>query len=602
MNNNNTEAFGTTAVKRSIMQTKRLSPYIQEKDKEPLWDGAVFLYHDQSQKNDNLVGRVPTQVKGKVCNDFSKKVISYPVDISALKTYQKDGGVIYFVVLIDKEEIKEKIYYAALTPVNIGLYLDEIKKEKQAEKSIKLKEFPTHNSDKELIFFNFFQDSKKQTSFVDKGFLSIEDLMRDTSTEYSLHAQSYLFNDSSDMYSLLLDNEVPIYATINGSKALIPTNFTSNELKISESIVDDVTINDKVYYTQIERIRSSNTATIKLGESIALTMTNIDNNPSLMTKIDLTSSLRQIVIDLEFIIDAIDNGSVNLGKMNLNFSMTQNELKSFEIEKQKNKLFFYKRVVKLLNILNVYEDINLDLLTQQNVRDLDALMKVFIDKQPIKIPKIKHTTTIHNQKIANITLKLIIRELDKENSQYSIEDFFSTNISMSTVDRNNGDRYVVSPLFALDKEDFIKISNINYEGILASYQKIEEINNRVYEFANADMLKMLSAYDETKNTRLFEAIRAIANWLHNTPNDNLSKEITLLNHLQIIKRERALLPSEQSEIYDLIEDNTIKDDIKVASYLLLDNQNRAEHYFNKLDITAQDNFKTYPIYYFWSQD
>lgn len=53
-------------------------------------------------------------------------------------------------------------------------------------------------------------------------------------------------------------------------------------------------------------------------------------------------------------------------------------------------------------------------------------------------------------------------------------------------------------------------------------------------------------------------------------------------------------------LYSMAEDSTISEDCRVGAYLLLDQQNAAEIHFEKLSKDQQENFKTYPIYYFWN--
>lgn len=600
MDSNNIELLGAMAVKKSIIKTKRLAPYIPENDKEPLWDGSVFLYRDHERNNDNFIYKVPTQVKGKISKDLSKKEISYPIEIKHLYAYQKDGGVIYFVVYLDENCDKEKIYYASLTPVNISFYLDEVKNINQKEKTIKLKEFPVDNSQKENIFFNFHANRIRQTSFVDQGFLSLENMQKETSIEYSLYAQSYHFGSPSNMYSLLFDDDIHIYATIKGNETLIPTNILSTQLEIIESIEETISIEKSIYYNKYERKISTKNVVIRIGDSITLTIPRaVDNSSSIETNITLTSSLKQIAIDLDFIINTFETNKFNIGKLELQFTPTRKEIDRFNLDLQKEKLIFYQKVIKLLDILNIHDDLDLSSLTKKHIRDLETLIKVFLDKEKVKNIEVSHSVSMIDLKIGNLVLKLIIKEDDKEKALYTIEDFFNANIHMSIVNEE-GERYIVPPYSALKNNDYALVSNIDYENVLTSYQKLVELNDRIYEIANMDMLGMISGYDEKYNARLFDAIKSLSDWFCNTPNTNLTKEITLLNHLQIIKRERELSEKEKSELYSLIEDNSLSKDIKVASYLLLENQDRAEYWFNKLDKSVQDNFKTYPIYHFWN--
>src|SRR5690606_18415073 len=148
------------------------SPFINSDDKEPSFDGKVIIHSDKKGTKDDIK-QVLVQVKGKLCDDLSQSEISYRAEIKDLKNYLY-GGVIYFVAYITKDGLQDKVYYSALTPVKLKSYLKDIKQQKQ--KSIKLKEFPLDNDRKINIFLNFFNDSIKQISFVDQGFISLDTL------------------------------------------------------------------------------------------------------------------------------------------------------------------------------------------------------------------------------------------------------------------------------------------------------------------------------------------------------------------------------------------------------------------------------------------
>lgn len=143
MDTNTLETKSIIAVKDSILQTGYIdSGYISERDKQPSWDGSLYIYKDFKRNKNNLIGRLPVQVKGHESDDLSKSEISYSVNISDLKNFLNDGGAIYFVVYI-KEDLSSKIYYTTLPPAKLQ-YILTIAKE-QATKSIKFKEFPTEN-------------------------------------------------------------------------------------------------------------------------------------------------------------------------------------------------------------------------------------------------------------------------------------------------------------------------------------------------------------------------------------------------------------------------------------------------------------------------
>ena len=66
------ETLSVDAVRDSIMMTDHLDQFIPDNDKEPFWDGAVYIYENKDHTKENFRGRMPVQVKGTENEDFSK--------------------------------------------------------------------------------------------------------------------------------------------------------------------------------------------------------------------------------------------------------------------------------------------------------------------------------------------------------------------------------------------------------------------------------------------------------------------------------------------------------------------------------------------------
>ena len=96
-------------------------PIINENDREPSWDGNVEVYRKagNTHNKEDLILRVPIQVKGHINNNLKKKAITYSVDISDLRNYLNDGGTVFLVVYIDEEGAHSQIYYNSLLPYDL---------------------------------------------------------------------------------------------------------------------------------------------------------------------------------------------------------------------------------------------------------------------------------------------------------------------------------------------------------------------------------------------------------------------------------------------------------------------------------------------------
>lgn len=152
------EILAVNAVKNSIVTSEYLDQFIAENDKEPSWDGFIYIYGDKSKKKSNLKGRMPVQVKGTECEEHTKSKISFSMSTVDLRNYLYDGGCILFVVYIGNNGLTNKIYYAELTPIKLRQLLTEAKE--QGTKTVSLKEFPNDNNKKATIFELFTELSK----------------------------------------------------------------------------------------------------------------------------------------------------------------------------------------------------------------------------------------------------------------------------------------------------------------------------------------------------------------------------------------------------------------------------------------------------------
>lgn len=118
------EKLGTTAVINAISKTNRLKAFLNTGDKEPSFDGHIYIYNNDSYSKDRIK-KVAVQVKGKGVCSKPGSTIKYPVSVVDLDNYMRNGGVMFFVVYIDKNTGDTKrIYYASLLPFKIKeLYL-----------------------------------------------------------------------------------------------------------------------------------------------------------------------------------------------------------------------------------------------------------------------------------------------------------------------------------------------------------------------------------------------------------------------------------------------------------------------------------------------
>lgn len=598
MDNDTIETLAVNAVKDSLAISQFLSPFIADKDKEPSWDGQVYIYKSTNKSKDNIVGYVRVQSKGHESNEFEEEKIKFSVSTDDMRNYLNNGGVIYFVTYIKSDGSDRKIYYNTLTPMKLKVYLKEAKE--QETKTIELKTFPADNNRKCTIFINFYNDSKRQTSFVKKGMLTVEDLQNSKDITGIKMSMSGYGKSREEAFRAFFEDEVYLYATVKGTDALIPVELIPSQLFATETLDWSVSVDDKIYYKSVARETTKGQKTVIIGKSLFIIA---DENDELVeVKYEQTSMLRGRVKDLEFLIDVFEKGYFCVNGMRINFNPTDEERKNFDIDKMKNFVQQGKKIIKVLDILNIAKDFNLDILTEQEHIDIVNLIVAFINEKPV--PHLnKNIPTIYRINIQNIRVMLIFQQIDSDSGVYQIQDFFKSNLSVVYSLPDSDEKHITSSFSIMEKDDFLRVDNINYDVILPSYKNNLKNNPRIFEQANNDLLKMLSAYDEgkDKNKQLFQLTKDLAQWIFESDNEEIVPyDVKLLNVLQIVKRERELNRDEIKQLIAITESSTDREDIKTAAYLLLGNQNAAEIHFDKLDEEWKEGFKQYPICRFWN--
>lgn len=593
MNKKAVETISVNAVRDSIVCSDFLDQYIPDNDKEPSWDGSVYIYTDKSKTKDKLKGRIPVQVKGTEKDDFGKEEISFPVSTVDLKNYLNDGGAVFFVVYIGQKGLRKQIYYSELPPIKLKMYLAEAKGQKT--KSIKLKKFPSDSNEKATIFFQCFENCQKQASFSNVQLLSLEELEKQGVLKGINIPVSAV--GGIDPLTALLKNEVYVYAELKGSSIpqpleIIPTNMCTQEKEPA-----NISIGDKKFYHSLNRIRSAKQTKCIFGESFSITLNKNDTTCKINYK--NSDNIRVLAKDLDFIITYIEEGYFSLNGHQMKFDYDNANISNFNIDEQKKHLQSAKEIVQLLDILGCDKDIDINDLSNSDWLNLDRLVRGLIHKKPIKI-KLENFSPVQIFNVGKLRFAICLTLNDKEKGTYYLSDFFKTELP-TCIKLESGEIISVSQYLILKKNDLNNLDNIRYEVLLPSFQKSQRHCESISR-ANWFFLELLSAYDESGNQHLIETAKEFSLWLCDFSEEELPYAIKELNKFQVIKRMRDFTIEEVREIYSIIEDGTSTDDIRAGGYLLIDQQPMAEICFERLDDTIKEEFKKYPIYHFWKTE
>lgn len=597
LDNKAIETLSVNAVKNSIVASEFLDQFISDNDKEPSWDGFIYIYGDKSKKKSSLKGRMPVQVKGTGCDDHSKEIISFSMKTVDLRNYLYDGGCILFVVYVGNCGLTNKIYYAELTPVKLRQLLEEAKE--QGNKTIHLKEFPSDNNKKATILLNCLQNCQKQASFKEGKLFSLEELEEQGVLENIVIPFSGV--GYTDPQMALINNEVYLYANIKGSSIPQPINVIPQDVHTQRVIDVLITIDDKLFYTNYRVIKSAKETIACFGDSFKIKF--IENNCSCKISYKNSDKIRVLAKDLDFMLTYLDKGYFKVNNIEIPFDYNGMDSSNFDIEKERKHLSFAKDVVKVLNMLGCSEDIDINDMNNEDWRNLNRLITAFLEKKTVNGLK-EDLPPIAFLKIGKLKFAVYLKRCE-EKGRYGIYDFFKTDISVAFKDRNNaGGMLPISQYSILQENDFLTLSNMNFEVLLPSFQKAEH-HCETFSRANAFLLELLKAYDKAEGTRkenILKACKGFSDWISEAPENELDYQIKTLNQLQTVKRWRDFNIDEIGVLYEMVENKDTREDCVVGAYLLLGQQQAAEIHFRKLSEEERKDFKEYPIYHFWKTE
>lgn len=586
------EMISVNQLKIDLITTDYLTPAINEGDKEPSWDGFVYVHNTIKFKKRNL-GKVPVQVKGSYQDNISQNEISYSAQVIDLKNYLADGGVVYFVIYI-KSPQEYKIFYAQLEPIKLKEILGE---KTEGHKTIKLKKLPKESFDIVNIFKNFLYNRKKQMSFIDDTVYTLDTITEKYEQIKLGFTMSGLGLNKNNFQTFIDNNNVYLYAESPNFPIPIPLMGQLTKLIAIEEDNKNISINNEVFYNKQTRERDGEITTLRFGDSFEIVI----NKDTFTFNYKVKDNVRILKKDLKFLILMFENNGFDINNHFFDMTNVLNQDKSFDIEKNKMLLKKYEEIVEFLDYLNIDGDLDLSKLTQNEFRDITVLRKALIQKEEVLLKeKISITTCME---IQNYSIALAFYLKENETNVYTVEDLFQVEDSVLYSKNIETNVQTVVPMFRImSAQDLAKSSNIRFESLIEKYKILKKEPN-ILSDANMFVLQLILASDlcmenTLKRNDFLKTSLTFTDWLKNENKDSSELSfITLrINELQIFKRLRQLSQSEIAELVEISDSNEYIDEIKFAACVLLDDKIRANNYLNKLPYEDQKAIYDYPIY------
>lgn len=592
----NNEMLAVNYLNIALSKTDYLVPHINAGDREPSWDGDIEVYRKAGNVHakEDLVLKVPVQVKGKISKISKKKSITYPVEITDMCNYLNMGGTVFFVVLVDESGEKYRIYYSCMLPFELKTVLKKSGNKKT--QNMPMTALPDEKKAIANIFLNCANDMKRQKAAITADDVSYEKLMQSGSIKELSMSVSVVPSSEEMPFDYLFDNGAYLYAKLPYGFELPIEHMPKMEVAVTEKSAR-ITVNGKPYYEKYRIIYKRSCKQIQFGESSNFALhTNTQKHEFSFT---LSGTLSERIRDEEFIIDALTAGQFEVNGIICPLNgATPKELERFNVPIHRKHLDWMKRIKTVLDRLNVQDELDCTNITEDDDRKLRVLYAAICDEQPVALDDV--SGLIGQFVISNLTILLCIQAIDGDSKKYRLYDFNNCPVKIG-VPNDDGDIVPSSIYTILAKENILKCCNINYQKMLAQL-KTTPSSEKQSAYVVLLLLEMLLAYDESEDKRkdILNAALEMASWIKKE--DVYTEEaIRTLNYYQAIKRTRSLTDAERCTLLKITESTSASEPIYTGAYLLLDEQSAARSHFERMDLETQETFKHYPIFRFWKE-
>lgn len=575
MNSVKIEKSAIIALKRIINLHGQMDELLKDVDKEPSWDGDILIYSNEDLKAEDIIYRIPAQVKGK--NDeklLKRRRITYQVAYKNLRNYFNDGGVCYFVIAISDDGEKTSIFYNALTPIKLqSLLKGTEKKRPDQKKSIPLTKLK--NDDKNELFrllFQFGHDSREQGA---KELIRKSILLEDIGKIDFIRATTFA-SEKENIFKEMTSGEICWFGHLADADIWLPFDYdTQMQMEIITCVKMDVPfkIDRTIYYDSFEiRKNVDKTFSIKLSENLSISIEKSKFDFRLMT------GLEQTIKDIQFL-EAVPYGKAfyagerkicKYTNLQLGDRLQQmiNELKQLQLATIKFSVGLNKDFADFID---------------KDWKAIDELLSIYQGKIKPKNKAAWHIWWWQGKVVPFFLIYASNGELCIENGT----NFKHFSISVDS----EGERHIVPSFITFKRDIWEKLYDVNEEVLLEELNKGEFNKNTAVDFTRL-FIEILSAYDAIKSEKYYNMAKVISDKLLAV---NSKANYIKINRLQLIKRKRSLSEDELQEL-EIIENNTDVKEVICAVNILLDNKRKAQKELDGMPDEDREAFMTYPIY------
>ncbi len=573
LDNRDIESHAADEVKKFFRFKGFIKPYIDENDKTPLWDGNLFVYSDKESKaNEYFKYKIPVQVKGKwLKKGCLPEMISHAISKKELQKYRGDGGVLFFKVVFNQSQ--SQIYFRFLNKAIIDMYLRQTNRKSHSVCLIPLSE--------DIQKFIFDADA-----------FHLQQIHSTISPE---ELQGKSFNIVCDAVN---EERIPVFIARHARHLLVRIDNTNTDLYLEmgeghlnsyEEINLSTSVNEQEFFSVAELIHGEDdTHILNIGECLTININRQEKGDvvlSLNISLEKVGSFKKLLHELRFLNALADEKKLTLGSTTYPVHINNDDE---AVKYWRRSLSFWEKVETLLGMLNVYDELDIKSMTDNDYKNLNKLIRAILyNDELVTSVKRNHVTLT---KIANLSIyHLVVITSGKKCRLRTLQDSIK-----AVAEFHNGERYFVPVYSKLFREEILP-SNIDFKNFPEEYGNFIDYNPCIYETANWDVLVLLNHYDKNKSPVILEMAEKLLKWIINNAPESDNDDIYYMNELQIKKRKGyEITSSDKQRLYLIAAGNSVKQ-IKWGAYVLLGDFDMAKEIWHDMSERERNDSSHYPI-------
>lgn len=564
-------------------------------DREMCWDGSILIYKDNEGNTDksNYDNEARVQIKGHIDDPMKNKSrkkdylgkqrITYPVKLTDLKVYSKDGGVIYFEIFMSSDGKESEIFYASLYPSILKKYIDE--KEKKLAKKKTQPNDPSINivftrlEKNEKILYNIvkqFSIEREKQGTGEVALVRDMIMLKDIDKVQSISATAVGADDGFGILKRLCAGDICCYGKTEGNPYERPIEWARDaKFIVRQDVGQSIFIGDTLYYEKYEVERTSdNEISLIPSKNLRIDLSNG------IFRFKAVTGIKELKRDAEFLLNISKSTALKINETT--FPITDLQItKEFE-----NKLKFYIDINEVLSMIEVDFDKPIKDMGENVLRQLTDLIRM---KKGLKNHLLTEKSHIYNWLLEDRYVPVVVTRHDDDEENDLRNAIYTKDLQVATTDGKQN--YFKVPLFeGIDTHVLQKLYRYDYDWLKKQIDDAD-VNEYTTEYLNQAALKLISIFDENKDDKALELAQYQFDKIKDMEND---KPYFIINVLQLKKRRGNFTEQDIEKLREFANDSDVQ--ISFGAKVLLGDRNGAEREFLKMDRETQALIKTYPIF------